>query len=92
MRRRESLSERDGESQDRPVCDREAGGGGEAGVPPPPSCERLQAVCASTSGWAGRAERTDVRLVRGKAKRRTAGGRTPRLPLHWPLQDLSVFV
>ncbi len=63
-------SERDRESEwegrwgkDSPVWDREAGG---EARDPPPSCERLEAVCASTSGRVGRAERTDVRIGRSR--------------------------
>lgn len=47
--------------KDSPVWDREAG-------LPPPSCERLESVCASTSGWAGGVEKTDVRIGWARAK------------------------
>lgn len=61
-------SKREGQwGKDSPVWDREVGG--EAGDPPP-SCERLEVLCASTSGWAGGAERTDVRIGRVTAQRK----------------------
>lgn len=67
------------------MWDREVGG--EAGDPPP-SCERLEVLCESTSGWAGGAERTDVRIGRitAQLKKKKTSGQTE---LH--LQYMYVF-
>lgn len=83
------VSERDGVGKDSPVWDREAG---EEAADPPSSCERLEAVCASTSGWAGRAERTDVRIGRARVRLKEISETKPLVTLNWLLQHISVCV
>lgn len=78
------MSERGGEVKTALSGTERRGVGGEAGDPPP-SCERLEAVCASTSGWAGRAERTNVRICRDRTGEDLRNNK-------WPLQHLPPFV